>query len=80
MLSVWETVLFYLVAPLGIMVVLAIWGMTSQIVKHRRYTLGQKWTGGPVWWAAVDESLWQHHGHGAAIEGGASGGAASGKW
>ena len=79
-MTIWETVLIYLGAPLLITVVMAIWGLTAHVIKPKYYTLGEKWTGGPVWWAAVDEAPWRAHGAGRSIEAGVSGGAASGKW
>ena len=79
-MTVWETLLIYLVAPLGITVIIAIWGLTSWVPKHTYYKLGEKWTGEPVWWAAVDEAPWRAHSGGRAVEAGVSGGAASGKW
>ncbi|WP_182346779.1 hypothetical protein [Tomitella gaofuii] len=79
-MTIWETVLVYLGAPLLITIVMAIWGLTAHVVKPKYYTLGDEWTGGTVWWGAVDEAPWHAHGTGRSIEAGASGGAASGKW
>ncbi len=79
-MTIWETLLIYLVVPLGITIVIAIWGLISWRPEPTYFTLGQKWTGGTVWWAALDEAPWRAHGHATAIGSGVSGGAASGKW
>lgn len=79
-MQIWETVLIYLGAPLAATALIALWSAVSWVPKHKYYTLGEKWTSGPIWWAAVDEKPWHVHGGGHAVEAGINGGAASGKW
>jgi hypothetical protein len=49
--SVWQTILIYVVIPGGVYGVLALLTLWSKFARSPRYRPGQQWTYEPVWWA-----------------------------
>jgi hypothetical protein len=73
-----EIHLYFIGIPLLLVVVLAVLIWSHKGPHPATYKLGEKWTHGPILWAATDEDVGGHGGHGAA--GFSVGGGASGKW
>lgn len=86
-MSVVETVLVYVLIPVGALVVLALVTMAPGLGQRPRYRSGQPWEHAPVWWSANPEGVGTSH-HtgvrqlttGAAQEASALGGGARGTW
>lgn len=51
-MSVWETVLIYVVVPLGIYLLVALWAARKGLSRRPRYRPGEPWDHPPVWWSA----------------------------
>lgn len=62
--SVWETILIYVVIPLAVYLVVFLPVMASGNSRMPRYKPGQQWPYEPVWWSANPAA--QSPGHGAA--------------
>ncbi|HEX7659786.1 MAG TPA: hypothetical protein VF444_09915 [Pseudonocardiaceae bacterium] len=50
-MTVWQTVLIFVVIPAAIIGVIALLTEMPSIVRGPRYRSGQPWTYKPVWWA-----------------------------
>jgi hypothetical protein len=59
--SVAETVLVYVLIPVGALAVLALITMAPRLGKRPRYRSGQPWEHAPVWWSANPEGVGTAH-------------------
>jgi hypothetical protein len=66
--------------PLLLFVVLWLLIMTKKSHHPKPYSLSEKWTYGPILWAATEEQVGSGHGHGHGSSEFAVGGGASGRW
>ncbi|MEZ0364336.1 hypothetical protein ACAG26_11635 [Mycobacterium sp. pUA109] len=73
-----EIHLYFLGIPLLIVAVLAVLIWSGKGAHPATYTMSEPWTHAPILWAATDEVVGAHHGHGASEL--TVGGGASGKW
>ncbi|MGH3436673.1 MAG: aa3-type cytochrome oxidase subunit CtaJ [Sciscionella sp.] len=75
-MSIWATVLIYVVIPLGVILAVYALGLSSKGYRIPRYRPGQKWNYQPVWWTANPAGLGEaghgEHSH-TRIESGADG-------
>jgi hypothetical protein len=53
--SVWHTVLIFVVAPLAIYLLVALLAAGKGLARRPRYRPGEKWAYPPVWWSANPE-------------------------
>lgn len=68
----WETILIYVVIPLGIYLLIYLPVLASGKNRPRRYRPGQKWPYEPVWWTANPAGAGGHgqsHGGGSGEDG-----------
>lgn len=86
-MSVLETVLVYVLIPVGTLAVVGLLTMTRGMGSRPRYRSGQPWDHAPVWWSANPEGVGVSHHPGAPqLNAGASapastvGGGARGTW
>ncbi|MCV7191448.1 aa3-type cytochrome oxidase subunit CtaJ [Mycolicibacterium brumae] len=66
--------------PVALYIVLYFWTHIPKPNRPDEYKLGEKWTYGPILWAATDEVVGSGHGHGHGHDNFTVGGGASGKW
>ncbi|OHU90251.1 hypothetical protein [Mycobacterium talmoniae] len=73
-----EIHLYFVGIPLLIVAVLAVLIWSGKGAHPATYKMSEPWTHPPILWAATDEVVGGHHGHGASEL--SVGGGASGKW
>lgn len=56
-MSVVETVLVYVLIPVGALALLALLTMAPRMRKRPRYRSGQPWDHAPVWWSANPDGV-----------------------
>jgi hypothetical protein len=66
--------------PILVFVILWLLTLTKKPNHPKPYAMSEKWTYGPILWAATDENVGAGHGHGHASAGHSVGGSASGRW
>lgn len=84
-MSVTETVLIFVLIPLGGYLLLAALVFGPKAAKQPRYRAGQPWTHEPLWFLPGDARVVGHGGAAAAIDSGtpassAAAGGATGEW
>ncbi|HEY1969059.1 MAG TPA: hypothetical protein VGH89_14010 [Pseudonocardia sp.] len=80
-MSVWQTVLIYVIAPLAIYLFISLLAAIGGLSRRPRYRSGEAWNYPPVWWSANPKGagLADHVDYGVAPVG-ASRGGAHGDW
>lgn len=66
--------------PLAVAALFGLLTMTKKTPHPESYQLPDRWTYGPILWAATEEKIGDGHGHGHAAGELTVGGGASGKW
>lgn len=54
-MTVWETVLYLVVPPVGLYLLIALLVVAPRVARRPRYRAGQPWTHEPLWWTANPE-------------------------
>jgi len=78
--SLLEIHLYFIGIPLVLVVLLSVLIWARKGPHPATYELSEKWTHPPILWAATDEDVGAHGGHGAGPSEFSVGGGASGTW